>query len=1163
MTPQGAVVRKGEIERPRRIGDGGALRRPSGLDGFPNLSVNDAIGIKANADGSPGPRMPDERVVHNGYQARRGQGKWPREVKPTAIDRLQDDLVLKRASELGFGPLLSFGDDMADQFMQIGISPRNYFYCCFQWLNLEEPDELSFVAELRMTYGYSAASNIAQRFVDAVLALFRKRFNVGQATEFERLEQELNYDDPRTRWIRTRRTLSQATGHDECQLYAALGYTDDISITLVGVERYEAAIRCWEGVVRDVKIRMARLFKRQAGTSYSFVGVDNHLTPSIGAIQPDKVLNLNFVLRRVANRQPVLFDEWQSTSGLLEHVLLITGAGRPSMYGVYGRAFAAGKSRGPQSFLLVTDELRERVLEWLERLKSTAGCHGEDLLAIRESRAPVAPTPHALVFRTDAGKEGARVPGLGGYMHGYYFSYPLTAGDLELHISWLEFIAAIVGCRAFAPRAEGLPLHGMVDAKSVHQVLTNHRAHSEVMQLLHLEYLQHPSRLQPASLSWSWIAGEVNVLADAPSRGELDTLRDLAAHLGITLRRIDVDADARYLLDKVHAFLGGSEPPKKRVKPTNAVRIGEASHTGPYPDRALGIIFTIGRVEPPRRAAMHETALRRSQPPSGFAQSVPAWPPSSRISQPSQRSLPLALGRLLVPPRRAPTTSRTATENQPGTRPRSLAFGRTLVPPKRPPTTTRPAATTSENQKRRRMAPVRSDPGVTGEPLRWTRWRLRPRDAAQTGELLRFVASSADRGVPPGTLKQERKTWELWSRYCSEVWSTCPERDNRDAHDGRDRQAEAEEETLLSCFIPWLIPQIPPRAKKDITAKPASVMAHYYSIRRIHKRRFKVRMIQPVRMQHLLRAMVVDFVAANGREALIPERKEPMTAPLLRRLLEVPDGVSIGRIKLYWDSILGISLTAMMCTALEGGFRKDEITLPSGVVFSLMRISLASLAWRIQNLYYTSPTPQQLASLAPGDFAVLTPPPSKTDHFGAYFGGRPVYLPWDDQDPINAAAALARLELARAVPPQRRRSSPLFVSDANGTPMGANLADQLLKGLLEQAIESIERRSRYSWHSFRIGLACALLAAGASPQTIQALCRWKSVESLAIYARLGPEDYGDWLQKARRANVTAIQTTSLPPIDDHSYAAFLAQITDEISPVEDTAHQMEDEMQQA
>ena len=88
--------------------------------------------------------------------------------------------------------------------------------------------------------------------------------------------------------------------------------------------------------------------------------------------------------------------------------------------------------------------------------------------------------------------------------------------------------------------------------------------------------------------------------------------------------------------------------------------------------------------------------------------------------------------------------------------------------------------------------------------------------------------------------------------------------------------------------------------------------------------------------------------------------------------------------------------------------------------------------------------------------------------------------------------------------------------------------------------------SRYSWHSFRIGLACALLAKGARPELTQALCRWKSPESLVIYARLNAEAYGDWVLSALSARISSVQTANLPPIDDADCAALPTEVAGEL-----------------
>ena len=70
---------------------------------------------------------------------------------------------------------------------------------------------------------------------------------------------------------------------------------------------------------------------------------------------------------------------------------------------------------------------------------------------------------------------------------------------------------------------------------------------------------------------------------------------------------------------------------------------------------------------------------------------------------------------------------------------------------------------------------------------------------------------------------------------------------------------------------------------------------------------------------------------------------------------------------------------------------------------------------------------------------------------------------------------------------------------------------------------SAEAAKLYSVHSFRRYLACALLAAGCSDSRIQALLRWKTTESLRIYATLNYSEYGGWLQQAAASDVTSVQ----------------------------------------
>ena len=125
-----------------------------------------------------------------------------------------------------------------------------------------------------------------------------------------------------------------------------------------------------------------------------------------------------------------------------------------------------------------------------------------------------------------------------------------------------------------------------------------------------------------------------------------------------------------------------------------------------------------------------------------------------------------------------------------------------------------------------------------------------------------------------------------------------------------------------------------------------------------------------------------------------------------------------------------------------------------------------------------------------------------------------------------------------------RKRTPLFSPDGRSAFTGSAL-DSILQRILRTLMPAAEA-SKYSWHSARIYLACALLAAGASPGQIQALCRWVSEESLHIYARLNESAYAYWVTRAMSAPVESSRTTNLvaglPQTDDDEALRLLSSL---------------------
>ena len=192
-----------------------------------------------------------------------------------------------------------------------------------------------------------------------------------------------------------------------------------------------------------------------------------------------------------------------------------------------------------------------------------------------------------------------------------------------------------------------------------------------------------------------------------------------------------------------------------------------------------------------------------------------------------------------------------------------------------------------------------------------------------------------------------------------------------------------------------------------------------------------------------------------------------------------------------------------------------------------------NLRWFINGEIVDCPTPEELRNFGPGDAAIIIPSCTKADPFAVMFGDKPIYLPFHPTDPCNAAARLARLELQFPAPADQRRHGPLFVSDAAGTPMSHAVVDAIFAAACLVALGAAVART-LSLHSGRVWLACALLAAGHSTATIQAMCRWLSPAAVRIYAHMNPEAAMGMLDSAMAAALTSRLSSNIPPCDADS-----------------------------
>ena len=143
----------------------------------------------------------------------------------------------------------------------------------------------------------------------------------------------------------------------------------------------------------------------------------------------------------------------------------------------------------------------------------------------------------------------------------------------------------------------------------------------------------------------------------------------------------------------------------------------------------------------------------------------------------------------------------------------------------------------------------------------------------------------------------------------------------------------------------------------------------------------------------------------------------------------------------------------------------------------------------------------------------------KNDFDGLFFSSTPSFLPFCASTPRNAARFMRDLELAAALPAEKRASTPLFGPSPGVEFTRHQLTTALELLLLYGARVAPADLADFSLHCFRIFAACALLAAGVSRPVIKRQLRWRGDESLEIYARLNDSEW--------RANVIATYTATV------------------------------------
>ena len=374
-------------------------------------------------------------------------------------------------------------------------------------------------------------------------------------------------------------------------------------------------------------------------------------------------------------------------------------------------------------------------------------------------------------------------------------------------------------------------------------------------------------------------------------------------------------------------------------------------------------------------------------------------------------------------------------------------------------------------------------------------------------ELLRGLLTAAmlavEKRFAPSTRSQDRSYWRMWAAWCDQI-GTPPLRTNSAANDGRIEHLHRREVALaLGAFMTWAA---------EAEQRGYKIESMLNRLRGVARRHWAVtiRFVSLAIVVQAAQGLVREHIDAHGADALRRRSKEPFDTAEIVAMLHLAPGtvvpwgssyVLVGD-NLEWQGV--VVFINLYCT---GGWRKEAIALGAGEMFGGRKLSLGEVTYRIGNVLYREPTIHVLLRLTWGDMGYVNPVPCKNDPDNSKFGGSPVPSRYHATQPtcICLVRELAKYEIMRMrtdpiAASTRRKEQPLVLSPAGRSWSKAELS-KFFDGLV-RLVCSEERAKQLSVHSFRVWLACALLAAGATPEQIMLMVRWSSEAARKLYARL-------------------------------------------------------------
>ena len=401
-------------------------------------------------------------------------------------------------------------------------------------------------------------------------------------------------------------------------------------------------------------------------------------------------------------------------------------------------------------------------------------------------------------------------------------------------------------------------------------------------------------------------------------------------------------------------------------------------------------------------------------------------------------------------------------------------------------------------------------------------------------EAIRAEQDLADFGAAYTTLDKDDRAWRYWEAFCGlHAWNPFISAELASRHADHVIQR-------LALFQSWVYPQLVGRSKDMDDAKPSTVFDGY--VLAVHRIlcRAHIPMPRVKLLEQSTHGLKRSYKAIYTTLKSMRHHKQPMLPNMWKRVEALEEGARLAARRQRWSPATrhrDRTLLRLGRVLWRTGHRLGEIVdHPSGEVAYLTR-SCVSL--RLKGTYIVDPQPHHWRLLSLGDEVLLAPCSSKCDQFGERWCPFPSVLPFDSEN--SAAASIRDIELESPCLGSDRETMPLFAEEDGSTFTYSILSRELHNLLASLFGESVA--STLSWHSIRIGLACALSSAGCPDEHIQLICRWASLASLDVYRQLSISSNVHWTTLAFEAVFDAARVNNLPALGNDSHYAEMARET--------------------